>query len=177
VQKRGRDHGKVRLGLFGDKPNAHARRQDALVAHVYHIAGGAAMNYLARWIFAEETAGSKFDFEQFEEWWNNNPELDVEKFYEWLGDGRKFKFSDAQMKVVNEHPWIKAGNSLLDLARKNRLQQLREFGLYENVGAKFSDEVIGQVLELSAAVHVLLKQSRHMPMPAAPTIELIPRDE
>src|SRR5215468_7867188 len=55
----------VRLGLFGDKPNAHARRQDALVAHVYHFAFGSAMSFVTQWTLAEEIAGGKFDWEQY----------------------------------------------------------------------------------------------------------------
>jgi len=166
----------VRLGLFGNKRSAHARRQDALATQVGYLASGGASFLMSHWSFAEETAGSKFDFEQYKEWCDNHPELDSEKFLEWLGGGRKFKFSETQMKRVNEHPWIKAANSLLDLARKNQLEQLRDFGLYLNV-QKFSDEVIGQVLELAAVVHDMLKRSRHAAMPAAPWTEVISRDE
>ena len=165
----------VSSGLFGNKRSAHARRQDALVTQVCYLANGSASSFLVHWTFAEETAGSKFDWEQYEEWCRNH-HRDDEKFSEWLGNGRRFKYSDAQMKVVNEHPWTKAANSLLDLAHKNQLEQLRDFGLYLNV-QKFSDEAIGQVLELAAVVHDMLKRSRHAAMPAAPWTEVISRDE
>jgi hypothetical protein len=165
----------VSLGLFGHKPNAHAKRQDALAAHVLHC-GLAVAGSIACWAFAEQMEGTNLDYEQYEEWRKNRLHDFKENLDEWLVNVRDLMFTDAQRKVMNEHPYMKAANLLLGLARMNRLQQLREFGLYENVETKFSDEAVRQVLELASVVHVMLKQSRHMPMLAAPRFERAPLD-
>jgi hypothetical protein len=141
----------VQMGLFGDKANAHAKRQDALVSYLLWYSIGTASAYVAHQTFIEQTGGG-----------------DDEKFREWFRTRRFFGLTAAQAEVLNDHPFTKTANLLLDLARTKRLQHLREFGLYETVETRFCDADIAQALELAETIRQILALSQRVAMPAPP---------
>jgi hypothetical protein len=144
----------VHMGLFGDKANAHAKRQDALASHV--------MGYVSTKMTRQ------FLFEIF---FKKTGCCDFEKFMQWLFEGPKpIPFTDEQLQRMYGSVEMKSADLLLKLVRSNRLKQVREFGLYEHVDVGFSDAAIGQVLELAESIQQILAKSRDVPLPAAPQI-------
>jgi AbiV family abortive infection protein len=144
----------VHMGLFGDKANAHAKRQDALASHVM----GYVITVMTR----------QFLFEIF---FKKTGCGDFEKFTQWLFDGSKpIPFTDDQLQRMYGSVEMKSADLLLKFVRSNRLKQLREFGLYEHVDVGFSDTAVGQVLELAESIQQILAKSRHVLLPAAPQI-------
>lgn len=144
----------VHMGLFGDKANAHAKRQDALASHILGYVNGVMTQQFLFEIFLKKTGC-----------------CDCEKFMQWLFDGPKpISFSDEQLQRMYGSVEMKSADLLLKFVRSNRLKQLREFGLYEHVDVGFTDGAVGQVLELAENIQQILTKSRHLPLPAAPQI-------
>ena len=138
----------VHMGIFGGRANAHAKRQDALAAHV--------MNF----VLSELTTNM-----MFEHFYEKTGCGDHDKFLQWLTWAVPFEFTEAQKRRLKDSPDMKTASLLMESVRQNRLQKLREYGFYENTELKFSDKVVQQVLELTEKVRVLLARSWVSPEP------------
>ena len=142
----------VHMGIFGDRANSHAKRQDALAGHVFNYAQG---QFLGR-VFAQ-TYFSEHGLAA-------NPD----GLMPWLLSRSKENFltlTDKQQQEERECPDIATGHLLMHLTRTNRLKDLREYGLYEHVRQTFSDAAIGQIIELAAKVRAILAKSHAIPEP------------
>jgi AbiV family abortive infection protein len=141
----------VHMGIFGDRANSHAKRQDALAGHVFNYAQGEfAARVLAQAYFSEHG-------------WTN-----PDGFMPWLLSRSKqnsVTLTDKQQQEQRECPDIATGHLLMHLTRTNRLKDLREYGLYEHVRQTFSDAEIGQIIELAAKVRAILAKSYVVPEP------------
>lgn len=132
----------VRMGLF-NQPNRHAKRQDALVAHVlnFAIAQTAAIFYSEK--YAQEH-GAVTDDGHYLNWFSKNSSLALteEQQQRWL-----------------QSPNLKTAHRLLHLTRTGVLKGLREYGSYENTERAFSENEVHHVLELASKVRVILGNS------------------
>ena len=141
----------VHMGIFGDRANSHAKRQDALAGHVFNYTQG---QFLARVL-----AQAYFS----EHGWTN-----PDGFMPWLLSRSKqnsVTLTDKQQQEQRECPDIATGHLLMHLTRTNRLKDLREYGLYQHVRQTFSDAEIGQIIELAAKVRAILAKSDVVPKP------------
>jgi hypothetical protein len=138
----------LHIGIFGDRANAHAKRQDALGAHV--------LNY----VMGLETARCLWE-EYFEKTRSNDADLDT--FLKWLRTRRPIEFSAAQQERQRNNPDIVAANALMRAVSTHRSQHLREYGLYENVARTFSDASVGEIIELAARVREILSRAPVLP--------------
>jgi hypothetical protein len=134
----------VHMGIFGANANAHAKRQDALAAHVMNFAFGQ---------FAVETLSERFVQEG----------RDGEEFTSWLIRTQPYLLSEKQKLEQRQCPEIAAAHVLMHLVRTNRLKDLREFGLYENTDKKFTDDEIRQTIGLTSRVRQILSKSWVVP--------------
>ena len=132
----------VHLGLFGNNANAHAKRQDALAAHVLNFAFG---QFMLR-VFSVRYARQR------------KPD-DTENFIEWLIRTAPHDLTEEEQLEQKTCPDIATGHILLNAVHTNRLKDLREFGLYENANHEFSIAAIGQTLDLAKGVRSILAKS------------------
>src|SRR5262245_11673820 len=72
--------GVVHMGIFGKKPNAHSRRQDALAGYVMSVATGKLTNDFCWEIFMDRTNGC----------------CDRDKFFQWLKSAVPLEFREDQ---------------------------------------------------------------------------------
>jgi hypothetical protein len=133
----------VHLGLFGDKANAHAKRQDALAAHVFNWTMGRLGDQFCWEIFIEKT-GCR----------------DTNQFLQWLKTAVPIEFKEEQKQRMRKDHELQMAGLLMRLTKENRLKDLREYGLYENSKSRFSDSAIKQVIELADVVRQILLKSR-----------------
>ncbi|WP_375305084.1 hypothetical protein WI560_23630 [Bradyrhizobium sp. A11] len=130
----------VRMGLF-NQPNRHAKRQDALVAHVlnFAIAQTAASFYAEK--YAHEH-GAITDDGHYLDWFSRNSSLAL---------------SEEQQQRWLQSPHLTTAHLLLHLARTGVLKGLREYGFYENTDRAFSENEVHHVLELASQVRAILE--------------------
>jgi hypothetical protein len=139
----------VHMGIFGDRANAHAKRQDALTAHVLSIALGRATTDVLFEIFFRKTGCG-----------------DREKYVQWfLAQKGPIQFTPEQQDRINNGPDMRTAKLLMKSVRTSQLQHLREFGLYENVAARFSDDEIGEAISLAERVRVIMESSADWVVP------------
>lgn len=139
----------VHMGIFGDKANAHAKRQDALAGHVYSFTLG--------------QITLKFAFETF---YKKTGCCDPEKLAQWFcKNGRPPGFTEEQKQRMKDNKEMKAATLLMKIVREGRLKNLREYGLYENSEFRYSTAAIEQVIDLTAIVRDILIESRDDVMP------------
>jgi hypothetical protein len=132
----------VHMGIFGDKANAHAKRQDALAGHV--------MNYAFSAFFIR-TMAKRYAVEC--------PKSPAEDFVGWLIRTQHQALNEAEMADQKSCPDIKAAHILMHFVRSNILKDLREYGLYENNNRTFSNEEIEQTMVLASQVRAMLEKS------------------
>ena len=134
----------VHMGLFGDKANAHAKRQDTLAAHVLNWTMGQLTNQFCWEIFVDKTGcgGSV-------------------KFLQWLKTAVPLEFKDDQKQRMKENHELRMAGLLMKMVKENHLQRLRELGLYSNSAFNVSDNAIEQVIELAEVVRGILATSRY----------------
>lgn len=140
----------VHMGLFGDKANGHAKRQDALVGHV--------MNF----------ALSQFDCRLlWENYFAETGSTDTDGFLPWLKQSEPIilTYTEKQEQRQREDADIATANQLMGLTRANVLKELREYGLYENTNRAFSDTDIRGIIELAHQVRAILAKSSVVPEP------------
>jgi AbiV family abortive infection protein len=134
----------VHMDIFGKNANAHAKRQDALAAHVMSFALGS---------FAIKIGTEDFIL-------THGRAASDDEFIEWMTKRhRKGGFTEKQKQEMREYPDLVVANTLLQALRINRLQQLREYGLYEDANKQFSDTAVAQVIDLAAKVREILTRS------------------
>jgi hypothetical protein len=133
----------VHMGIFGDKANAHAKRQDALAAHVFGWAMGRLGDQFCWEIFFEKTGCG-----------------DTNQFLHWLKTAAPIQFTEEQKRRMRKDRELQMAGLLMRLTKENRLKDLREYGLYANSKATFSDNAIKQAIELADVVHQILLKSR-----------------
>ncbi|HEX3441191.1 MAG TPA: hypothetical protein VHT93_12665 [Pseudolabrys sp.] len=139
----------VHMGIFGDKANAHAKRQDALAGHVYNFVLG--------------ELSTQFMFEIF---YHKTRCGDHEKFMQWLVNAAApLAFSDKQKERMKSSKEMQSASLLMHFVREGRLKHLREYGLYENSELRFSPAAIQQVIELAEMVREILVRSRNVLVP------------
>ena len=131
------------MGLFGDKANAHAKRQDALAAHVFNWAMGRLGDQFCWELFVEKTGCG-----------------DTKQFLQWLQTTAPIEFKEEQKQRMRKDHELQMAGLLLRLTKENRLRDLREYGLYENSKSRFSDSAIKQAIELADVVRQMLLKSR-----------------
>jgi hypothetical protein len=130
----------VHMGIFGSNANAHAKRQDALAAHVMNFAFG---NFMVKVYAKKFLQGS----------------LDGEDFGSWLIRTGPYELSQKEQLEQRQCPDIAAAHILMHLVRTKRLKDLREFGLYENTDTKFADEEIRKTIGLASRIREILSRS------------------
>ncbi|MGM4917945.1 hypothetical protein [Tardiphaga sp. 813_E8_N1_3] len=138
----------VHMGIFGDRANAHARRQDALAGHIMNYAFGA---------FNNRTMGKRYAIE-----FKDKP---TEDFTAWLLRKKSFHFTEEEQADQRSCPDIKAAHILMHFVRTNVLKDLREYGLYEHNARTFTEKEIEQTIELAARVRAMLEKSWVTPEP------------
>jgi hypothetical protein len=136
----------LHIGIFGDRANAHAKRQDALAAHVLNFVLGEQMALCLAEKYVEETKGAG-----------------PEGFLKWPEGAPPFEFDPAQKDRMRKSPDVITGNALMQAVSTSRLKHLREYGLYENAARTFSDASVGQVIELAAQVRKILSRAPVLP--------------
>jgi hypothetical protein len=132
----------LHIGIFGEKANAHAKRQDALAAHVLNFALGAQTVMCLAEKYYEETEGA-----------------DPEGILEWAKTALSIEFSPAQKKRMKECPDVVVAYKLMDAVKTSHLKSLREYGLYEDTGVMFSDASVGEMIVLTAKVREILSRA------------------
>jgi hypothetical protein len=130
----------VHMGIFGEKANAHAKRQDALAAHVMNYAFG---NFMMK------TSMDSF----------TQTRLEGEDFGAWLIRRGPYKLSEKEKLEERRCPDIAVAHILMHFVRSNRLKDLREFGLYENTGKEFSDDEVRKAIGLTSRIREILSRS------------------
>jgi hypothetical protein len=136
------------IGIFGDRANAHAERQDALAAHLLNFVLGEQTSICLWEKYLEET---------------KDTDLDPERFLKWLLAKPSIEFDPAQKERTRKNPDVVAANTLMHVVSTNRLRHLREYGLYENATLKFSDTFVGNIIELTAQARVILARAPVLP--------------
>jgi hypothetical protein len=136
----------VHMGIFGANANAHAKRQDALAAHVMNYAFG---NFMVR------VSADSFTKERQE----------GEGFGDWLQRRGQYDLSEEQKLEQRNCPDIAAAHLLMHYVRSNHLKDLREYGFYENTGKRFSDNEVRQTIDLASRVREILSRSWVAPEP------------
>ena len=135
----------LHVGIFGDRANAHAKRQDALAAHVLNFA------------LAEQTVlllAQKYQ--------GATGEANPKGILKWIEDTAP-TIAAAEHQLMHNSPDVRVADTLMRDVRTNRLQHLREYGLYEDVNLTFSDADVGDMIELAARVRVILSRSPVIP--------------
>jgi AbiV family abortive infection protein len=138
----------VHMGIFGDKANSHAKRQDALAGHVMSFAHS---QFLIRVLV--------------EAYFAENGSTNPDDFLPWILQSGPYPLTEKQRQEQRQCPDIAAANLLMGLTRANLLKELREYGLYENVNRGFSDAAIKQVIDLVQKVRAMLANSDVLPEP------------
>lgn len=138
----------VHMGIFGDRANAHAKRQDALAGHVMNYAFGS---------FHNRTMGKRYAIE-----YKNKPSED---FTTWLLLKKPFNLTEEEQADQRSCPDIKAAHILMHFVRTNVLKDLREYGLYEHNARTFTENEIEQTIKLAARVRAMLEKSWVIPRP------------
>ena len=133
----------LHLGIFGEKANAHGRRQDALAGHILNYALGSLTIPFLFEVFYAKTGCC--DAEQFTQWLKFAP--------------MPMEFTAEQKQRMKVSKEMKAASLLMQMVRENRLKELREFGLYEDSKFRFSTASIQQVVELAETVKDILIDS------------------
>jgi AbiV family abortive infection protein len=138
----------LHMGIFGDKANSHARRQDALAGHVFGF------------------AHSQFTIRAMVETYVSQTGATNEGgFLPWLLQPVTRTLTLEQQEAQRQCPDIATANLLIGLTRANVLKELREYGLYENSSRKFSDSEIKRAIELAQDVRAILAKSDVVPEP------------
>jgi hypothetical protein len=134
------------MGIFGDRANAHSKRQDALAAHVLNVAmGDLTIDFLWE-IFLDKTHGC----------------CDGDKFLQWIQRSMPVEFTAEQKQRMKDSRELNAASLLMHLVRQDHLKKLREYGLYENSKFRFSTESIQKVIELAGQVRAILMRSAEL---------------
>ena len=138
----------LHIGIFGDRANAHAKRQDALAAHVLNFVMGQQSAYCLWERYFEETKSA---------------DCDPDTFLKWLLACGPIEFTPAQKERERNSPDVIAANALMQAVSTQRLKHLREYGLYENAARTFSDASVGEIIELAARVREILSRAPVLP--------------
>lgn len=138
----------VHMGIFGDKANAHAKRQDALAGHVMNYAFGAFFTRIMAKRFAQQGSGKP-----------------AEDLVTWLMRTQPHELTDEEQLDQRSCPDIAAAHMLLHFARTNTLKDLREYGLYESNNRTFSDDEVERTIDLAWRVRGMLEKSWVIPEP------------
>jgi AbiV family abortive infection protein len=141
----------IHMDIFGKGANKHAKRQDALAAHVHYFAGH---DLLLRTLFQNFIAAND------ETLLPNDVEQLREAFTSWLKEPREL--TEAQSKEYDNYPDVAAARQLLQAVRTNKLQELREYGLYQDV-KPFSDDEVREALRLATKIREILSRSYNAP--------------
>jgi hypothetical protein len=136
----------LHIGIFGDRANAHAKRQDALAAHVLNFALGAQ----AALCLAEK-------------WYEETKSTDPEDLLRWLQKSQPIKFDPAQQERSKRDPDVIVANTLMQAVRTGQLKHLREYGFYEDAERVFSDASVGEMIDLTEKVRKILAKAPILP--------------
>jgi hypothetical protein len=130
------------MGLFGEKPVAHARRQDVLVGHVLNYA----MCQFMMKVFVQNYVAE-------------NRTANLDNLLTWISKKGQLDLTDEQQQAQREDRDIAIAHHLMRVTRSNALKELREYGFYENTNRTFSDDEIKETIELAVKVRAILTKS------------------
>src|SRR4029079_19260325 len=119
----------VHMGVFGKGANAHAKRKDALAAHVIYFAVNGFNAMIKNYIVANGHAAVQ----------RLTTDEGLAEFILWVNKGNG-ALTEKQMQEQQKCPDMATAQLLLDAVRTNRLKELREYGLYEHENQPFSED-------------------------------------
>lgn len=131
------------IGIFGSQANAHAKRQDALAANIMNfVLSSLVVTFLAERYVLETGARN------------------ADHFLEWAIKQKSVKITDEQKQRMRESKELRIASILLDMAQKNRLKSMREFGFYANSDQTFSQSTLNEFMDVVLQVRQIFVESR-----------------